>query len=180
MKQPVRYVTAIALLSAAFLMGLPTHAQSLARNTDWLKKQLNKFVTDDTKHDMKLNGKKSTPTFDFKECQMSMTLDTKEDDVAIGMNIAWQLKDVRNVSYKREKDGQYTLILDVPADKMKMSMGVGGFSGSFNMNDTDKDKNSKGTNANSSFNLATKDEALVREIKEKFDESVKLCRKGKN
>ena len=176
MKLTIRYVIAVALLNLTFLAGSQTHAQTLAKNTDWLEKQLNKLVTDDEEHDMNLNGKKSTPKFDFNGCQMNMILDTKDNDVSIGMNIAWQLKDVRKVSYKRGKNGQYALVLDVPTDKVKMSMGLGGFSGSFNTDD----KDSKGTDNTRSFTLDTKDEALVQEIKKKFDESVKLCRIGRN
>ena len=176
MKLTTRFTIAIALLSLTFLTGSQTHAQMLAKNTDWLEKQLNRLVTDDEQHNMNLNGKKSTPKFDFNGCQMNMNLDNKDKDVSIGMNVAWQLEDVRKISYKQEKDGQYTLVLDVPADKMKMNMGLGGFSGSFNMND----KDTKGEDTNSSFSLGTKDEALMRQIKQKFDESVQLCRKGAN
>ena len=176
MKLTIRYVVAIALLNLTFLVGTQTHAQTLAKNTNWLEKQLNKLVTDDEEHDMNMNGKKSTPKFAFDGCQMNMILDSKDKDVSIGMNIAWQLKDVRKVSYQRGKNGQYALVLDVPTDKVKMSMGLGGFSGSFNADD----KDSKDKDNTSSFTLDTKDEALVREIKQKFDESVKLCRTGRN
>lgn len=81
-------------------------AQTLAKNTAWIQKQLNQLVTDDEEHDMNLNGKKSTPKFDFKGCQMNMILDSKDKDVSIGMNIGWQLKDVRKISYKQDKKGQ--------------------------------------------------------------------------
>lgn len=129
---------------------------------------------------MNLNGKKSTPKFDFNGCQMNMVLDSKDKDVSIGMNIAWQLKDVRTVSYKQGKNGQYTLVLDVPTDKVKMSMGMGGFAGSFNSDDVDsKNKDSKNKDNTTSFTLDTKDEPLVREIKQKFEESVQLCRNQK-
>lgn len=176
MRSSIKRITTISLLSIASLTGLQTRAQTLAKNTDWIEKQLNRLVTDDEEHDMNLNGKKSTPKFDFNGCQMNMILNSKDEDVSIGMNIAWQLKDIRKISYKRAKDGQYTLVLDVPTDKVKMSMGLGGFSGSFNADD----KDSKDKDNTSSFTLDTKDEALVQQIKQKFDESVKLCRTGKN
>ena len=175
MKSLAKRVTILALLGMASLTSLPIHAQTLAKNTDWLQKQLNKLVTDDEEHNMNLNGKKSTPKFDFNGCQMNMVLDSKDKDVSIGVNIAWQLKDVRTVSYKPGKNGRYTLILDVPTDKVKMSMGMGGFAGSFNTDD----KDSKNKDNTSSFTLDTKDEAVVREIKQKFEESVQLCRKEK-
>lgn len=175
MKPIIKRVSVVALLGVAVLTGAQAQAQTLARNTDWLEKQLNKLVTDDDKHNMNVNGKKATPKFDFKGCQMNMNLDSKDDDVSIGMNMAWQLKDVRKVSYTKEKDGQYKLMLDVPADKMKMNMGLGSFTGSFNLND----KDSKEKESNTSFSLSTKDESLVKEIKQKFDESVQLCRKAK-
>lgn len=175
MKPTIKRVSVVALLGVAILAGSQAHAQTLAKNTDWLEKQLNKLVKDDDQKGMSVNGKRATPKFTFNRCQMDMNLDTKDDDVSIGMNMAWQLKDVRKVSYKKEKDGQYALVLDVPADKMKMNMAGGGFSGSFNMND----KDSKKENSNTSFSLSTKDESLVKEIKQKFEESVQLCRSGK-
>ncbi len=169
----LKYNITAALLSLTSLTALPTYAQTLAKNTDWIEKQLNKLVTDDEEHNMNLNGKKSTPKFTFQECQMNMILDSKDKEVSIGMNIAWQLKDVRKVSYKRGKSGQYVLVMDVPTDKVKMSMGLGGFSGSFNTDDKDP----KDADNTSSFTLDTKDEALVRQIKQRLDESVQLCRK---
>ncbi|WP_159470005.1 hypothetical protein [Dyadobacter sp. 3J3] len=173
MKIEKSYFTATAFSAFMLLTGLTTQAQTLAKNTAWLEKQLNKLVTDDDNHKMQSKDKKAVPKFDFKGCQMNMVLDSKDENVSFGMNMAWQLKDVRKVSYKQNKDGQYTLILDVPADKIKMNMGIGGFSGSFNMDDEDI----KESGTNSSFSLDTKDEALVKEIKQKLEESVQLCRK---
>lgn len=171
-----KFLTTAFLLSVVFLPTRRTQAQTLAKNTDWIQKQLNKLVTDDAAHAMNLNGKKSTPKFDFNGCQMNMILDSQDKDVLIGMNIGWQLKDVRTVSYRQDKNGQYVLVLNVPTDKVKMSMGVGGFSGSFNADD----KDSKGKDNTSSFSLDTKDESLVRQLKQKLEESVPLCRQGKN
>lgn len=144
-----------------------THAQTLAKNEAWLEKQFGKLITED-------DG--DTPKFTFKGCQMKMAVDSKDKDVSVGMNMAWQLRDIQKVGYKKDKDGQYTLILDVPADKVKMAMNVGGFSGSFNADD--KDKSSKDNKTN--LSLDTKDETLVRQIKQKLEESVQLCRQGKN
>jgi hypothetical protein len=173
MKSTVKCITGLALLSMTFLTGLKTQAQTLASNTDWIAKQLNKLVTDDEEHSMNLNGKKAQPKFSFKGCQMNMLLDSKDKEVSIGMDIAWQLKEVRHISYQRGKKGQYQLVLDVPTDKVKMNMGLGGFAGSFN---TDE-KDTKNTDDTSSFTLDTKDEALVGQIKQKLEESVQLCRK---
>ena len=173
MKIEKNYFTATAFAAFMLLTGLSTHAQTLAKNTAWLEKQLNKLVSEDEKHNLKSNGKKAVPKFNFKGCQMNMVLDSKDEEVSFGMNMAWQLKDVRKVTYKQNKDREYTLILDVPADKIKMNMGMGGFSGSFNMDDEDI----KESGSNSSFTLDTKDEGLVKEIKQKFEESVQLCRK---
>ena len=176
MKIEKSYFTATAFAAFMLLTGLNTHAQTLAKNTAWLEKQLNKLIIEDNNHNVESKNKKAVPKFDFKGCQMNMVLDSKDENVSFGMNMAWQLKDVRKVTYKQNKDGQYTLILDVPADKIKMNMGVGGFSGSFNMDDEDI----KESGTNSSFSLDTKDEALVKEIKQKFEESVQLCRKAKS
>lgn len=177
MNTTFRYVST-ALLGLTIVANQSAQAQTLNKNTAWLQKQLNALAKEDEDHNVKVNGKKSTPKFDFKGCQMNMNIDSKDEDVSVGMNLAWQLKDVRKVSYKREKDGNYALVLDVPADKVKMNMGIGGFSGTFNMND-EKDKKDKGENSTSSFSLTTKDEKVVKELKQKFDESVELCRKGK-
>lgn len=176
MKTLIKLLTTTALLSTLVLQTGQTRAQTLAKNTDWIQTQLNKLVTDDEEHNMNLNGKKSTPKFAFKECQMNMILDSQDKDVSIGMNIGWQLKDVRKISYKQGKNGQYVLVLDVPTDKVKMNMGLGGFSGSFNSDE----KDSKSKDNTSSFSLDTKDESLVRQLKQKLEESVQLCRQGKN
>ena len=161
------------------LISVRSPAQTVAKNTDWLQKQLNKLITDDEEHDMNVNGKKSTPKFTFKGCQMNMAIVSKDKDVSIGMNIGWQLKDVRTISYQRQKNGQYKLMLDVPTDKVKMNMDLGGFSGSFNLDDKDH-KEAKDADNHTSFSLDTKDEGVVREIKQKLEESVQLCRQGKN
>jgi len=157
-----------ALLWAAFLGTAPAQAQTLAKNGNWLEKQLNRLVMD--------KDGNQTPKFSFKGCGMNMTLDSKEEDVSVGMQMAWQLKDVRKVSYKKDKNGQYTLLLDVPADKVKMAMSVGGFSGSFN-NDGKDGKNKDNT---TSLTLNTSDESLMKQIKQKLEESGQLCRQGKN
>lgn len=156
---------------AYFAIGLAhsTHAQTLVRNEAWLEKQFSKLVTDDDDGD--------TPKFTFKGCQMNMAVDSKDKDVAVGMNMAWQLSDIRKVGYKKEKDGKYTLLLEVPADKVKMAMNVGSFSGSFNGDG--KGKNDKDSNT-TTLGLDTKDEALVKQLKQKLEESVQLCRQGKN
>ena len=152
----------------ALLLARPTYAQTLAKNGDWLEKQFDKLMTDKQEDD--------TPTFTFRGCQMNMTLDSKDKDVSVGMDMAWQLRDVRKVSYTKDKDGKYTLLLDVPADRVKMAMNLGGFSGSFSTDDKDtKDKDNK-----TSLSLNTTDESLVKQIKQKLEESVQLCRQGKH
>lgn len=159
----------ISLLTCfIFLLTQHTHAQTLIKNEDWLEKQFNKLVTD--------KDEKETPKFTFKGCQMSMALDSRDKDVSVGMNIAWQLRDVQKVSYKKEKNGQYTLLLDVPADKVKMAMSLGGFSGAFNTDGKDKPNKDNTT----SLNLATNDESLVKQIKQKLEESVQFCRQQKH
>jgi hypothetical protein len=88
--------------------------------------------------------------------------------------MGWLLKDVRKVSYKKESNGQYKLLLDVPADKVSMAMNIGGFSGSYSTDDKDKGKDNT-----TSFGLDTTDESLVKQLKQKLEESVQLCRRGK-
>ena len=39
--------------------------------------------------------------------------------------VSWSLKDVRKVSYKKEKDGNYEQVLDVPADRVKVDLSFG-------------------------------------------------------
>ena len=161
-----RFSLAVSVCSALLLAQL-THAQTLAKNGAWLEKQFNKLMAD--------KKEEATPTFTFKGCQMNMALDSKDEDISVGMNMTWQLSDVRKVSYTKDKDGQYTLMLDVPPDKMKMAMNLGGFSGSFSTDDKDEqDKDNK-----TSLSLNTTDESLVKQIKQKLEESVQLCRQGK-
>lgn len=167
MKASIELLTIIAFTCSNLLLAQPIHAQTLAKNTDWLEKQFNKLIVD--------KDESETPKFIFRGCQMNMTIDSKDKDVSVGMNMAWQLRDVRKVSYKKEKNGQYTLIMDVPADKVRMAMSLGGFSGSFNTDGKDKQNKDNTT----SLNLDTKDEPLVKQIKQKLDESVQLCRQGK-
>lgn len=107
---------------------------------------------------------------------MNMDLNTKDKDVSVGMHMGWLLSDIHKVNYRKDKDGQYTLLLDVPADKVKMAMNLGGFGGSFNQDN--KDKNNKDNTT--SLNLSTSDEAMVKQIKQRLEESARLCRQGKN
>jgi hypothetical protein len=105
---------------------------------------------------------------------MNMAVADKDKDGSVNINMGWLLKDVRSVSYKKEPSGQYKLLLDVPADKMSMAMNIGGFSGSYNIGDKEKGKDNT-----TSFGLDTTDESLVKQIKQKLEESVQLCRRGK-
>ena len=173
MKVTSKYALTVALLGTALLMSSQLRAQSLAKNTDWLEKQLNTLVIDGYKSNV--NGKKSAPKFDFKECQLTMKLESEDKADPMGMNFTWQLKDIRKIGYKQEKNGQYTLVLDAPADKVGMD--VGGISVSMSSNEQGK-KSIKNTKDNTnSFTLNTTDEALVQQIKRRFDESVQLCQK---
>ena len=167
MKTSIKSVLAIAFTCLTFAALQSVQAQTLAKNGQWLEKQLDQLIRDKKDNE--------APKFSFKGCQMDMNVDTKDKDVSIGMHMGWLLKDVRKISYKKDKDGQYTLLLDVPADKVKMAMNVGGFGGSFNQDS--KDKNNKDNTT--SLNLSTNDESLVRQIKQKLEESVQLCQQGK-
>ncbi|GAB2551110.1 hypothetical protein [Spirosoma aerophilum] len=143
----------------SLLLALTTHAQTLANNTDWLKQHLNSLVTD--KED------NVTPIFNFSDCQMMMAVDTKEDGIAVKMNMNWPLKEIKKVSYKPAGGGKYTLLLDIPGDKVKGKMKVGIFS---------KKIRSKGEDGHSSFTLNTTDEKLVQEMKQRFDNAISQCR----
>ncbi len=147
-------------------------AQSLESNTQWLSNHLDQLVKEEKGKNLNVNGKESVPTFKFKGCQMNMNIDSRDSDVNFGMTISWLLKDVQKVSYAREKDGNYELKMQVPADRMKMKLGFGNdnaLSGSFNLKDNDSD--SKNT-----FTLHTKDENLVKEVVQKFEDSVRMCK----
>ena len=170
MKSFIKPFAIAAFACFSLLLVQPIHGQTLAKNGAWLEKQFKTLMMD--------KEKKDTPKYTFKGCQMAMAVDSKEEGVSVGMNMAWQLTDVKKVSYRKEKDGQYTLVLDVPADKIKMAMSMGGFSGSFNSDDMDDKGKSKKDN-NTTLSLNTQDEPLVKQIKQKLEESVQLCRQGK-
>jgi hypothetical protein len=167
MKTSIKSVLAVAFTLLTFAALQPVQAQTLAKNGQWLEKQLDQLIKDKKDNE--------APKFTFKGCEMNMNVDTKDKDVSVGMHMGWLLKDVHKISYKKDKDGQYTLLLDVPADKVKMAMNIGGFGGSFNQDS--KDKNNKDNTT--SLNLSTTDESLVRQIKQKLEESVQLCQQGK-
>ncbi|MDJ1481838.1 hypothetical protein QNI16_15160 [Cytophagaceae bacterium YF14B1] len=166
------FTFAFFLLSASFVQA---QSPALQKNTQWLEKMLNTLVKEDNK---KSGEKETKPDFKFTNCQMAMNVvtDNKEDNFSMGFHLNWLLKDVTKVSYKKEKDGNYTLMLNVPPDKMKMDMGFGNdnsISGSFNMKD---EKGNKKDDDNTSLSLSTKDEKLVQEMVRKFEESIKLCK----
>lgn len=163
-----------SLLVALLLVGSNfAFAQTLESNTRWLSNQLDRLVKEDEGHKPKENDNKAVPTFKFNGCQMNMNIDTKDSDVNFGMRISWLLKDVQKISYAKEDGGEYQLKMIVPADRMKMKVGFGrnhNIGGSFNLK-SDDDNDSK-----TNFSLHTKDERLVKEIVNKFEESVKICK----
>ena len=86
-----------------------TLAQSRQQNTDWIKDQLNRLMEQET----------TKPVFDFDACQMRMNVDTKEEGIRVRMDMTWPLSEIRRVSYKISDGGRYTLMLDVPANKVE-------------------------------------------------------------
>ena len=165
------------LMFFAVVFSTQIYAQSAAlkQQTDWLTTQLNKLVIDDEVK-TKSKSKESKPTFSFAGSKMLMNINAKDEGFSMGFNISWLLKDVKNVSYKKEKNGNYELVLDVPADRVKMDMGFGKdntIGGSFNVKDDKNDKNDSHT----SFTLSTKDETLVKEIVQHFDKAIAEARK---
>lgn len=158
-----KYIVISALSAFASLLASPAHAQTIAKNTVWLEEQFNKLLKQD---------EGATPIFTFTDCQMNMALATKDKDVAVGIKMSWQVKDIRKVSYHKAKDGQYTLVLDVPTDRISMAMGFGDFSTSF----TTTSKGNHNQDNITSLTLNTVDEAVVRQLKQKIEELVQLCR----
>lgn len=146
----------------SLLFALTTHAQTRATDTDWLKQQLNSLVTD--------KDDNVTPVFNFTDCQMTMNVDTKEEGISVKMNMIWPLKEITKVSYKPASKGTYTLLLDIPGDKVKGKMKVGIFS---------KKIRSKAEEGHTSFDLKTTDEKLVQEMKQRFDSAISQCRSVK-
>ncbi|AFK02634.1 hypothetical protein Emtol_1488 [Emticicia oligotrophica DSM 17448] len=160
------------LLSICLLLSIQaSFAQSsLKSNTDWLAGQLNRLVTDDS-HGKEKNTK---PVFSFLNDKMNMNVKAKEEGFSMNFNISWHLRDVRKVSYKKQKDGFYELVLDVPADRVKVDLGFGKdntIGGSFNVNDDDK------RDSHTSFTLETKDELVVKEIAYRFENAVREARR---
>jgi hypothetical protein len=165
----------LSLIVFAVVFTAQTYAQTtpLKQNTDWLANQLNKLVIDDDDKGLNVNGKKSKPVFSFAGSKMLMSVNAKDEGFSMGFNISWLLKDVRKVSYKEEKSGNYELVLDVPADRIKMDLGFGkdnSIGGSFNVKDEEKD-------SHTSFTLSTKDEALVKDIVQHFDKAIAESRR---
>jgi hypothetical protein len=165
----------LSLIVFAVVFTAQTYAQttSLKQQTDWLAGQLNKLVIDDDEKGLNVNGKKSKPVFSFAGSKMLMSVNAKDEGFSMGFNISWLLKDVRKVSYKEEKSGNYELVLDVPADRIKMDLGFGkdnSIGGSFNVKDEEKD-------SHTSFTLSTKDEALVKDIVQHFDKAIAESRR---
>lgn len=163
------------LMFFAVVFSTQTFAQTAAlkQQTDWLTSQLNKLVIDDDNRKMNVNDRKSKPVFSFAGSKMLMNLSAKEENFSMGFNISWLLKDVRKVSYQKQNDGNYKLVLDVPVDRIKMDLGFGKdntIGGSFNVNDKeDKDP--------TSFTLSTKDEALVKEMVQRFEGAIRELRR---
>lgn len=159
------------LISALLVSSLfnTLFAQNLAQNSATLAQKLNiltKNEEDDAEH-----------SFSFKGCQMNMDVRNTDSDVKFGMKLSWQMKDVRKVSYKKNKDGFYDFTLDVPADRIKMKIGFGNdnqIGGSFNLNDDNKDKDNQ-----TNFDVHTKDERVVKDLAARFDEVVRTCKNMK-
>ena len=102
-----------------------------------------------------------------------MNLSAKEEDFSMGINISWLLKDVKKVSCQKQKDGNYQLVLDVPADRIKMDLSFGKdntIGGSFNVKDEGKD-------SNTSFTLSTKDEVVIKEMVQRFEGAVREAKR---
>ncbi|ADB40993.1 hypothetical protein Slin_5016 [Spirosoma linguale DSM 74] len=148
----------------SFILGLgifvssAVQAQTLTADTNWLKEKLNSLVID---KDESVN-----PQFDFNDCQMTMKVDTKEEGITVKMDMNWPLKEIRKVSYKPSTGGAYTLLLDIPGDKVKGKMKIGIFS---------KKIRSKANEGHTSIDLRTTDEKLVQEIKQRFEGAIKQC-----
>lgn len=158
------------LLTLSFVLSLlPVFAQTtLKSHTDWLTTHLNKLVIDDDDKQLNINGNKAKPVFSFAGNKMLMNLSAKDKDFSMGFNISWSLKDVRKVSYKKEKNGNYEF-----ADRVKVDLGFGKdntIGSSFNVKDDDKD-------SHTSFTLATKDENVVKEITQHFENAIREARK---
>lgn len=158
-------ISALLISSAANTL----FAQNLAQNSSTLAQKLNVLTKD--------NNNDAEHSFSFKGCQMNMDVRNMDSDIKFGMKLSWQMKDVRNISYKKNKDGFYDFMLDVPADRIKMKIGFGDdnhIGGSFNLNDNSKDKDSK-----TNFDVHTKDERVVKDLATRFNEIVKTCKNMK-
>ncbi|PLK45414.1 hypothetical protein [Emticicia sp. TH156] len=169
MKKLQLLITSVILLFGTNL----AFAQTLESNTKWLSFQLDRLVKEKDGNHLKVNDNEAVPTFKFKGCQMNMNIDARDSDLNFGMRISWLLKDVQKISYDKEDSGEYQLKMIVPADRMRMKVGFGqnhNIGGSFNL------KNDDDNESKTNFSLHTKDERLVKEIVNKFEESVKICK----
>ena len=136
------------------------HAQTGDQDTLWLKQQLNQLVLGDEQ------GIK--PVFIFQPCQMRVVVDTKQEGIKVKANLDWPLGEIRKVSYQPTETGHYTLKLDIPDNKLKGKIKVGFFS---------KRLRHIGNDNQSSFDLNTNDEQLVRRIQQQFESVIARCQK---
>ncbi|MGF7214892.1 hypothetical protein GGR92_001032 [Spirosoma lacussanchae] len=147
------------LLGIGLITAGTAQAQTLTENTTWLKKELNELV----------DSSDAKPVFDFKDCLMTMNVNTKEEGIRVKVDMNWPLKEIRKVSYKAASNGNYTLVLDVPANQVKGKVKVGIFS---------KTLREKGDGGHTSLDLNTRDEKRIQAIQQRFETSIRQCQRG--
>jgi hypothetical protein len=143
-------ITGIVLLVCIATLQVRAQSTTLAKDTEWLEKQLNALALA-SKTDTKVKQ------FSFDNCHCEFKAqDTKGGGFNFNMNYAFDLNEITSVSYAANDDKSYDLIVKLKTDNKDNV---------FNFN---------------SFNttLYTSNENQVKEIVKTFKSSIKTCSTG--
>ena len=119
-----------------------------AKDTEWLEKQLNIMV----KNNEADQGKKQ---FEFDDCQCKFaTNNSKGVGFKFDMSYSFHLNEVNSVSYARNDDNSYELVLKLNKDKASDGLDFSSFT----------------------TTLYNSDESQVKEVVKKFKSATQACK----
>jgi hypothetical protein len=149
----MKHIIIACLLGSICFGSIQVKAQSaVAKDTEWLEKQLNTLATSDKKS-------AGTQRYDFDECSCKYTAKANSSDGGFNLDksFTFNLNEINNITYVRNEDKTYELRM-----KMKTDSEIVDF---LNL----------GTIATT---LYTSDENKVKEIVNKLRTTVKTCSPG--